>query len=310
MKQSMLEPASVAATLIHELGIWLYVGSGLALALVVALTLYGAFSAPRRISEKRWLIGGGIVFPSVVLLALLAYAIHVGEALSGAEGQNSEIEVVGKQWWWEVRYIADKGDSAASGGLPVLANELRIPVGRPVQVALQSDDVIHSFWVPALAGKVDMIPGRINRIVLQATTPGIYRGQCAEFCGAQHSWMAFYVVAEPEAEYRAWLARQAAPTTEPANPFLARGREVFLREPCAGCHTIRGTAAKGRQGPDLTHVGGRLSIGAGVLSNGAGALAAWIADPQHIKPGNLMPATRTLAGEDLRALASYLESLK
>ncbi len=301
--QSMLDPASVAATLIHELGLWLYVGGGLALALVVALTLYGAFSAPRRISEKRWLVGGGIVFPSVVLLALLAYGIHVGEALSGAEGRNSEIEVLGKQWWWDVRYISEKGDV-------VLANELRIPVGRPVQIALHSDDVIHSFWVPALAGKVDMIPGRTNRIVLQATTPGTYRGQCAEFCGAQHSWMAFYVVAEPEAEYRAWLARQATPAAEPANPFLARGRDTFLREACAGCHTVRGTSAKGKQGPDLTHVGGRLSIGAGVLGNGVGALAAWIADPQHIKPGNLMPATRTLAGEDLRALASYLESLK
>lgn len=303
MKQSMLEPASAAATLIHELGIWLYAGSGLALALVVALTLYGAFSAPRRISERKWLIGGGVVFPSVVLLALLAYAIHVGEALSGAEGRNSEVEIVGKQWWWEVRYISQIGDV-------VLANELRIPVGRPVQIALQSDDVIHSFWVPALAGKVDMIPGRTNRIVLQATAPGVYRGQCAEFCGAQHSWMAFYVVAEPEAEYRAWLARQAAPAAEPANPFLARGRDAFLREDCARCHTVRGTAAAGKLGPDLTHVGGRLSIGAGVLGNGTGALAAWIADPQHVKPGNLMPATRTLEGEDLRALASYLESLK
>ena len=270
---------------------------------VVALTLYGAFSAPRKISEKKWLIGGGIVFPSVVVLALLVYAIHVGEALSGASGRNSEVEIVGKQWWWDVRYISEKGDV-------VLANELRIPVGRPVQIALSTDDVIHSFWVPALAGKVDMIPGRTNRIVLQATTPGIYRGQCAEFCGAQHSWMAFYVVAEPEAEYHAWLARQAAPAAEPANPFLARGRDAFLREDCADCHTVRGTSAKGKRGPDLTHVGGRLSIGAGVLGNGVGALAAWIADPQHIKPGNLMPATRTLEGEELRALASYLESLK
>ena len=299
----MLEPASVAATLIHELGIWMYAGFGLTLALVVALALYGAFSAPRKISERKWLIGGGIVFPSVVLLALLGYGIYVGEALSGAEGRNSEIEVVGKQWWWDVRYFGNDGRV-------VLANELRIPVGRPVQIALHSDDVIHSFWVPALAGKVDMIPGRVNRIILEANAAGVYRGQCAEFCGAQHSWMAFYVVAEPEAEYRAWLARQAEPAAEPANPFLARGREVFLREACAGCHAVRGTAAKGKQGPDLTHVGGRLSIGAGVLGNGAAALAGWIADPQHIKPGNLMPATRTLEGEDLRALASYLESLK
>jgi cytochrome c oxidase subunit II len=301
--QSMLEPGSAAAALIHELGLWLYAGAALVLLLVVALTLYGAFSAPRRVSEKLWLLGGGIVFPSVVLLALLAYAIHVGHSLSGPPSRTADIEVVGKQWWWDVRY-------ALGGGQTVLANELRIPVGKPVEIALASEDVIHSFWVPALAGKVDMIPGRANRIVLEARAPGVYRGQCAEFCGAQHSWMAFYVVALPEAEYRAWLARQAAPAAEPADPFLARGRAAFLREACAACHTIRGTAAAGKQGPDLTHVGGRLSIGAGVLGNGPAALGAWIADPQHVKPGNLMPATKTLAGEELRALAAWLESLK
>jgi cytochrome c oxidase subunit 2 len=301
--QSMLDPGSAAAALINELGLWLYVGGGLVLALVVALTLYGAFSAPRKIAERAWIVGGGIVFPLVVLLALLAYAIHVGHALSGPPLRAADIEVFGRQWWWEVRYAAGRGQT-------VLANELRIPVGRPVEIALASEDVIHSFWVPALAGKVDMIPGRVNRIVIEARAPGVYRGQCAEFCGVQHSWMAFYVVAVPEDEYRAWLTRQAAPAAEPADPIIASGRDAFLREACAGCHTIRGTAAAGRQGPDLTHVGGRLSIGAGVLGNGPAALGAWIADPQHVKPGNLMPETKTLPGEELRALAAYLESLK
>ncbi|MEK6244668.1 MAG: cytochrome c oxidase subunit II [Pseudomonadota bacterium] len=301
--QSMLDPGSAAAALIHELGIWLYAGSGLVLVLVVALALYGAFSAPRKVAEKAWIVGGGIVFPAIVLAALLVYAIHVGHALSGPPARAADIEVVGKRWWWEVRY-------ATGGGHAVLANELRIPVGKPLEIALSTDDVIHSFWVPALAGKVDMIPGRTNRIVVEAREPGIYRGQCAEFCGAQHAWMAFYVVALPEEEFRAWLARQAAPAAEPADAFLLRGRDAFLREACAACHTIRGTAAAGTLGPDLTHVGGRLSIGAGVLGSGAAALAAWIADPQHLKPGNLMPETKTLTGEDLRALASYLESLK
>jgi cytochrome c oxidase subunit 2 len=298
--QSMLHPGSAAAHAIHELGIWIYVGGGLALAVVVALTLYGAFSAPRKVSERAWLVGGGIVFPSATLAILLGYALYVGHALSGPPQRSSDVEVTGYQWWWQVKY--------ADGS--VLANELRIPVGRPMEISLVSADVIHSFWVPALAGKVDMIPGHRNRIVVKADAPGIYRGQCAEFCGVQHSWMAFYVVAEPQAEYDAWLARQAAPAAEPANAFLARGRDVFLREPCAACHTVRGTAAKGELGPDLTHVGGRLSIGAGVLKNGEAALAGWIADPQHVKPGNLMPATKTLPGEELRALAAWLESLK
>ena len=303
MKQSMLDPASTAAALIHELGLWLYAGVGMVLALVVALTLYGAFSAPRKVSEKLWLLGGGIVFPSVVLAALLGYALHVGHALSGPPQRPADIEVIGRQWWWQVQYAVD-------GGQTVLANELRIPVGRPMEIALSTEDVIHSFWVPALAGKVDMIPGRANRIVIEARAPGVYRGQCAEFCGTQHSWMAFYVVALPEEEYRTWLAQQAAPAAAPTDPFLARGRDTFLREACAACHTIRGTRAEGKQGPDLTHVGSRLSIGAGVLGNGPAAMAAWIADPQHVKPGNLMPAGRILPGEELRALAAYLESLK
>ena len=244
-----------------------------------------------------------MVFPIVVLAALLVYAIHTGQALSGPPERPPDIELVGKQWWWEVRYATEAGPA-------VLANELRVPVGKPVEIALSTTDVIHSFWVPALAGKVDMIPGRTNRIVIEAREAGIFRGQCAEFCGAQHSLMAMYVVAVTEYEYRQWLARQVSPAAEPANAIAHQGREVFLREGCAKCHTIRGTAAAGKLGPDLTHVGGRLSIAAGTLANGAGALAAWIADPQHLKPGNLMPATKTLPGEDLRALATYLEALK
>jgi cytochrome c oxidase subunit 2 len=301
--QSMLDPGSAAAQLIHDLGLWLYGGTALVLGLVVALALYGAFSPPRKVVEKAWIIGGGIVFPVVVLAVLLVYAIHAGHALSGPPARAADIEVIGKRWWWEVRYRTPDGST-------VLANELRIPAGKPVEIALSTTDVIHSFWVPALAGKVDMIPGRTNRIVIDARAPGTWRGQCAEFCGEQHAWMAFFVVALPEAEYAAWLARQSAPAQAPADAFLASGRDVFLRERCATCHTVRGTSAAGVQGPDLTHVGGRLSLGAGLLPNNMATLAGWIANPQHLKPGNLMPDTTTLTGEELRALAAWLASLQ
>lgn len=192
----------------------------------------------------------------------------------------------------------------------MLANEIYVPVGRAVEIALKSDNVIHSFWVPALAGKVDMIPGRTTRIVVQAREPGVYRGQCAEYCGIQHSWMAFYVVAVPEEEYRKWLARQAAPAPEPADAVLRKGREAFFSGGCGACHTVRGTTAAGTLGPDLTHVGGRRSIAAGRLDNHAGTLAGWIADSQTIKPGNLMPSTTVYSGEELRAVAAWLESLQ
>ncbi len=306
--QSVLDPASAAAELIHELGLVLYIGAAVILALVLALALYGAFSRPREISAKMWVIGGGVVFPTVVLTALLICEIHIGNALSAGAPRPAEIEVTGKLWWWEVRY--GKGNTSGGGSQAVLANELYIPVGRPVEIALRTDNVIHSFWVPALAGKVDMIPGRTNRLVLEARVPGVYRGQCAEYCGMQHAWMAFYVVAVPEEVYRQWLAGQAAPARETADAFLLRGRDVFLREGCGACHTIRGTPANGMLGPDLTHVGSRLSLAAGRLDNHTGTLAGWIADSQGIKPGNLMPSISTLSGEDLRAVAAYLENLK
>jgi len=238
-----------------------------------------------------------------VLVALLLHALHVGNALSVGPSRPPDIRVTGKLWWWDVRY-------PGAGEAAVLANEIYIPVGRPVEIALATDNVIHSFWVPALAGKVDMIPGRVNRLVIEASKPGTWRGQCAEYCGAQHAWMAFYVVAVPEETYRQWLVAQAAPAREPADEVLRRGREAFLREGCGACHAVRGTPAAGAQGPDLTHVGSRQSLGAGRLGNGVSALAGWIADSQHLKPGNLMPAGFNFTGEELRAVAAYLESLK
>jgi cytochrome c oxidase subunit 2 len=303
--QSALHPASEPAWLIHQLGIVLTIGTVAIFALVMALVLYGALSGPRRVNARAWILGGGIVFPVVVLVALFVYALHVGHAVSGGAARAADIEVTGHMWWWEVRYRDPR-----SGAWIAAANEIYIPVGRPVEMALGTRDVIHSFWVPALAGKVDMIPGRVNRLVLHAREPGVFRGQCAEFCGMQHSWMALHVVAVPEEEYRAWLERQAAPAREPREAALRRGRDALLRENCGTCHAIRGTPAAGTLGPDLTHVGSRSSLAAGRLNNNAATLAAWIAGSQNLKPGNLMPSSTAFTGEELRLVAAYLESLK
>ena len=305
LPQSTLEPASDPAWLIHQLSLVLYIGTAAIFVLVMALVLYGAMTGPRRASAGAWVIGGGIVFPGAVLVALFLYALHVGHALSVVPARTADIEVIGRMWWWDVRY-----NDAPSGAPVALANELYIPVGRPVEVALSTRDVIHSFWVPALAGKVDMIPGRTNRLVLHAREAGTFRGQCAEYCGMQHAWMALHVVAVPEEEYSAWLARQAEAAREPEDAGLRRGRDLVLRENCGTCHTIRGTRAAGELGPDLTHVGSRSSLGAGRLDNNTATLAAWIAGSQAIKPGNLMPSITAYSGEELRLVAAYLASLK
>ena len=191
------------------------------------------------------------------------------------------------------------------------ANELRLPVGEPVELFLRSSDVIHSFWVPNLAGKTDMIPGRTNRMVIQADRPGVFRGQCAEYCGTQHALMAFDVIVLPRAEFDAWLASLAQPAREPQTPVMRQGRDLFLAAGCGVCHTVRGLeGAAGRLGPDLTQVGLRRTIGAGALPGGVGNLAAWTASAQHLKPGNAMPSYEELNGPQLRALSEYLGSLK
>jgi cytochrome c oxidase subunit 2 len=170
--------------------------------------------------------------------------------------------------------------------------------------------VIHSFWVPSLAGKVDMIPGHRNRLVLRADEPGVHRGQCAEYCGGQHALMAIFVVVQSEADFQRWRVHQAREAAEPADEFLARGRAAFMRGGCAECHTVRGTEARGDLGPDLTHVGSRRSLAAGVLHNHVGTMAGWIAGTQAIKPGSLMPDSRAYDGAELRALAAWLKSLE
>jgi cytochrome c oxidase subunit 2 len=214
------------------------------------------------------------------------------------------VRVTGHQWWWEVEYRDSSPQDWA-----FTANEIHVPVGRPVVFELRANDVIHSFWVPNLGVKRDMIPGDENSVWFQADTAGVYRGQCAEFCGHQHAKMAFQIVAEPPERFAAWLERQRDTARTPADSVAARGQEVFLGSTCVMCHTVSGTPAGSRIGPNLTHLAGRRTIAAGSLPNTRGNLAGWIVDPQRIKPGVRMPPN-ALAPDDLQALLAYLESLK
>jgi cytochrome c oxidase subunit 2 len=191
----------------------------------------------------------------------------------------------------------------------VTANEIRIPAGGIAELTLESADVLHSFSVPNLAGKLDMIPGRVNRLRLQAHTPGTFRGQCAEYCGGPHAKMAFYVIAETPEAFERWRAGQRANAAEPKDALSVQGKALFLSH-CVACHTVRGTDGRGTLGPDLTHVGSRHSLAAGILPNNRGTLAGWISASQNLKPGNLMPSMNLFSGTELISLAAYLESLK
>lgn len=246
-------------------------------------------------------VGGTVV----ILLVLLVVSVSTGRSLSALRSHDPlTIEVTGRQWWWEVQY-----DASLPSERVTTANEIRIPVGRPVLVKLRSPDVIHSFWVPNLHGKRDLIPGLVNSIWLQADRAGVFRAQCAEYCGLQHAHMALAVVAEEPAAFEAWLAAQRQPAPEPADDLARRGRDVFLAGSCVMCHRIRGTDAGATAGPDLTHVASRLTLAAGTLPNSVGNLAGWILDPQAIKPGTQMPAN-SFAPDDLQALLAYLGSLR
>lgn len=241
----------------------------------------------------------------LVLGGLLVASVEIGRAVDrfGADAAL-EVNVIGHQWWWEIQYLDPQASNIAT-----TANELHVPAGRPVRIHLESRDVIHSFWVPSLHGKTDLIPGKRNTIVIQADHPGVHRGQCAEFCGAAHAKMGILVIAEDEAAFQAWLAHQRAPAAEPRSDLARRGRDVFVRGACAMCHTVRGTAAGATAGPDLTHVGGRRTLGAGTLPNVRGHRAGWIANSQSAKPGNHMPAV-SLPPDDLEAVVTWLEDLE
>jgi cytochrome c oxidase subunit 2 len=249
-----------------------------------------------------------------VVLAVAATVIIIGaftvlsffttRGLNVAGNEDLTIKVRGLQWWWGVEYLGSTPDQRFE-----TANEIHIPVGRNVRLQLEGIDVIHSFWVPSLAGKQDLIPGRPNELTIRAERVGVYRGQCAEFCGLQHAHMAFFVIAEEQSAFDEWTSSQRQHASAASDAESVSGQQAFMSRQCAACHTIRGTAANGTTGPDLTHVGGRKYIAAGLLETTRGSLAAWIADPQTLKPGNNMPMV-PLNAEELRSISAYLASLK
>jgi cytochrome c oxidase subunit 2 len=276
--------------------------------MVIILAIWAAFIPPESHNHRRssfLIIGGGALFPTIVLAALLIYGLApIPVLLAPAPEGSLKITVSGEQWWWRVSYQMPDGSTVA------LANEIRLPVAETVEFRLESPDVIHSFWIPSLAGKMDMIPGRVTRLALTPTKTGVFRGACAEYCGTSHALMSFYVVVHEKEAFERWLAHQQSAAAPPGAPAAARGQEFFLANGCGACHAIRGTAAKGVIGPDLTHVGSRLSIGAAALPNTRDALVRWIGRTDHVKPGVIMPAFGMLPLENLQALALYLEGLK
>jgi cytochrome c oxidase subunit II len=270
-----------------------------------ALDLPGEPKPERRERGLGIMVAGAVAVTVAILFVFTISSFLLERRIFAAPPEDAlEIQVTGHQWWWQVRYMDPDPSKIVE-----TANEIHIPVGRKVAVRLSSPDVIHSFWVPALHGKRDLIPGQAAIFWIQADRPGSYRGQCAEFCGWQHAHMSFWVhVEEPEA-FQAWLDQQRRPAPEPPDDLTRRGRDVFVTGPCAMCHAISGTTASARFGPDLTHVASRTTLAAGTLPNTRGHLAAWISDPQAFKPGNRMPPT-FLPPEELQALLAYLETLR
>lgn len=306
--QSILNAAGADAARIAWLW-WVLLGiSTVVFVAVMAFLLVGVFSrrdyTPESDARKAKVIAGAVALTVVTLFVILVASISVGRATAVGPDDAFTIDVVGHQWWWEVTYM----DPVASN-IVVSANEVHVPVGERIRFRVRSQDVIHSFWIPNLGGKIDMLPDRVNTLWIEATEPGVFRGQCAEFCGMQHGKMAFMVVAHEPADFAEWLARERQNAAEPPDEMARRGAEIFANGTCATCHRIRGTPARAALGPDLTHIASRRTLGAGAVPNTRGRMAAWILDPQQIKPGSLMPATN-LAPEDLHALVHYLEQLR
>jgi cytochrome c oxidase subunit 2 len=308
--QSIIHPAGIQAARVSHLWwvmFWICTAVWCAVAIAALIAIHrgrrGASTATESQLGRNVTIAAGVSL--VTLIALLTQSVVTGRALDTLRTPDAlRIQVTGNQWWWDIQYVT------ANPSLRVTtANEIHLPVGRPIQFDLLSNDVIHSLWIPNLQGKIDLVPGRLNELWLQADRPGVYRGQCAEYCGLQHAKMALVVVAEPAADFERWLTGNRASAAAPVTPEQQRGKDVFERGPCAMCHNIAGTPAGGRTAPDLTHFATRSTIGAGTVPNTPGYLAGWIADPQGIKPGSRMPTTG-LSGEELQAVVAYLETLK
>lgn len=306
--QSTLDPAGRDAEVIASLFWWMAAGAALIWLAVVGLTIHSARDRPKPHTHEEatlLIIVGGAVVPTVALAALLSHGLSLmRETLAPPPEGSLKIAVSGEQWWWRVRYLTPDGGSIE------LANEVRLPVGERVEFQLESPDVIHSFWIPSLGGKMDMIPGRRTRLALEATRTGLFQGVCAEYCGTSHALMKFSVVVLEKRDFIRWLDHQAEPARAPAQPLARRGQELFLRNGCSACHAVRGTPAAGVVGPDLTHVGGRRGLGAATLPNERDDFVRWLASTESLKPGVHMPAFGMLPAEELQALAAYLDGLE
>lgn len=303
--QSALSPGGEDAAQLDRLFTVMLVGAVVLWAFINGLFFLVTRARPRPMSRRLaegLIVGGGIALPVVVLTALLAYGLVLMPD-QRAPGDGPRLRVTGEQWWWRVEYWPEGADAPV-----VSANEVRLPVGERAEIELVANDVIHSFWVPGLAGKTDMIPGRLNRMSMEPLEVGTYRGQCAEFCGLSHALMAFNAVAMEGPEFQAWLAREA----EGLGPedLAAPGHAVFQAQGCGACHALRGTEARGAVGPDLTHVGGRTLLAAGILPMTPEAIARWIAHPDAFKPGVEMPGYDHMSEADLMTLATWLAGLE
>lgn len=255
--------------------------------------------------KAKWAVGTAVAITVVTLFVVLVLSVVTGKRAAGLTSKNPvTIHIMGHQWWWEVTYPNPQADQTVT-----TANEIHVPVHTPVVILTNSADVIHSFWAPSITGKRDLLPGYSSAFWFQVDQEGVYHGQCAEFCGLQHAHMGFSVIAESIDQFQAWEQQQLKPAAEPANEDARHGKEVFLTHACLMCHTIRGTDAGSRVGPDLTHIASRNMIAAETLPNTPGALAGWIVDPQRIKPGTEM-APNPLPPDDLQALIAYLRSLQ
>lgn len=303
--QSALVTAGVESSRVAML-FWIMAAAAILIWLGMLLLMrHAARVRPHRRLMRRQvniLVVTGIALPLIVLTPLLGWALSLMSQLRPSEA-TLRIEVIGERWWWRVHYLSDDGSRVVS------ANEIRMPIGSTALLQLRSADVIHSLWIPALGGKMDMVPGRTTELVLQPTRNGVYRGVCAEFCGSAHAQMAFFVEVMPADAFERWLRHQAGPAVSPVDAEAIAGAQAFQRNGCGGCHAVRGTAANGSIGPDLTHLASRHSLAAGELPNDVTAMQNWLLQPDRIKPGALMPSFHHLPEAEREALAGYLSSL-
>lgn len=331
-EQNILAPRGPAASRLANLGGPVLIAFCIVALIMFVLILWVALRRRGTLAEhapadegggERWILIGGFAIPTAILAVIFVATLQTmaafplqNHAPTPVETHQPDIIVTAQQWWWHAEYVGEalcRPLGSADPSLPyrvTTANELHIPVGLPVEIALRSTDVIHSFWVPQLHGKVDVVPGQENRIRLVASQPGRYRGECAEFCGEEHARMALFIVADRPEEFSRWVAHEREPAAEPANTLQARGRDLFEARACVLCHTIRGTGAKGTIGPDLTHIAGRRTLASGYYPNNDAYLSAWVTHAQSLKPGAEMPDLTVFNGDELRALVQYLRHLR